>query len=214
MTITTTSDLFPGIVKRTVSINDKIVMVKEILDCVKTDVRHFKCEEILKNLESESVLTEIQQILLNSLKKCKEDLGDFESKVFLPKKDLGMFKSPILDKYFEGSRYLDWDCTPMKMWEWSFKKEYLPAHVGEDFIKGWRISTVWLGLNHGWGNEIQIFETMIFKAGTEKKECDFIDMYQERYSHYDHALERHKEICEMITNDLFDELKKYMEDED
>jgi len=186
--------------------------VKEILDCVETDVINFKCEEILKDLESKSILTKLQQILLNSLKKRKGDLGDFEDKVRLPEKDMKLLKSPLLDKYFERTRYLDWDCTPMKMWEWSFKKEYLPAHVGEDFIKGWRISTVWLGLNHRWGGESQIFETMIFKE-EEKKECDFLDMYQERYSHYEPALERHKEICEMITNDLFDELRKDEDEE-
>lgn len=52
------------------------------------------------------------------------------------------------------------------------------------------ISTVFLGLNHGWGPGVNLwFETMIF--GGEH------DQYQDRYETYDEAIEGHKKAVEL-----------------
>ncbi len=54
------------------------------------------------------------------------------------------------------------------------------------------ISTVFLGLDHGWGREhIPIlFETMIFGGR--------LDNYQNRYETYDQAVEGHKNAIAMV----------------
>jgi len=62
-------------------------------------------------------------------------------------------------------RYFDLDCNPITMWEWS----ELLERPGYKIVKqtqveeGVKVSTVWLGLNHNWGDGPPlIFETMIF----------------------------------------------------
>ena len=47
--------------------------------------------------------------------------------------------------------------------------------VLEDYVLGYWISTVWLGIDHGWGHGLAIFETMIWDPHKE-----ILD-YQERY---------------------------------
>lgn len=54
--------------------------------------------------------------------------------------------------------------------------------------RGILVSTVWLGINHGWGEMPPIiFETMIFRGGH--------DGYQERYATLDEAIVGHKYAC-------------------
>lgn len=53
--------------------------------------------------------------------------------------------------------------------------------------KVYRVSTVWLGLDHNWGNgEPLIFETMVFKGK------DSMDLDMERYSTLEQAQGGHK----------------------
>lgn len=61
----------------------------------------------------------------------------------------------------------------------------------ENLPTGERVSTVFLGIDSGWGNEKpQLFETMIF-GGVHNE-------YQERYSTWDEAEAGHKRAVEMI----------------
>lgn len=66
--------------------------------------------------------------------------------------------------------------------------------VAKDEINGVRISTVFLGMDHGFHGEPLLFETMIF--GGEH------DMYQERYSTYDQAEKGHKVAVDLVKASL------------
>lgn len=52
------------------------------------------------------------------------------------------------------------------------------------------VSTVWLGMDHGFGCEPLIFETMIF-GGPH-------DVYQERYATLEEAKAGHKRACKLV----------------
>lgn len=66
-----------------------------------------------------------------------------------------------------------------------------PTRVAIDRIGNVRVSTVWLGLNHNWGDGPPlIFETTVF-GGTW-------DQWQERYSTKEQALKGHHRVCEAI----------------
>lgn len=84
-------------------------------------------------------------------------------------------------------RYFDQTGKPMTHAEWIMAFTDTEARrVARDLIGDAEVSTVWLGLDHGFGTEPLIFETMIF--GGDK------DGTQIRYSTKDEALERHKEL--------------------
>lgn len=68
-------------------------------------------------------------------------------------------------------------------------------HVGDDSIGGIRISTVFLGLDHSFGDERpQWFETMIFGG--------LHDEYCERYETWEEAEAGHKRAVEMVKANL------------
>ena len=54
-----------------------------------------------------------------------------------------------------------------------------------------KVSTVWLGINHGFSGDLLIFETMIF---SNNKYND----YQERYRTEQEALRNHKKIIKQV----------------
>lgn len=99
---------------------------------------------------------------------------------------------------YKSSYYDPWG-NPIDLWTWSnysFDPEW--KRIGEDIIDGYLISTVWLGLNHGWfQNKILIFETMIFRD--DGKDNIFQD-YQERYSTLDEARNGHLAAKFMVMN--------------
>lgn len=67
--------------------------------------------------------------------------------------------------------------------------------VAEDIIKGVRISTVFLGLDHGFGSDEPIlFETMIFGGR-------YAD-YQERYKTFLKAMEGHDKAVALVRNNV------------
>jgi hypothetical protein len=70
-------------------------------------------------------------------------------------------------------------------------------HVALDTIKGMKISTVFLGINHQWGNSNipLIFETMVFDNMT-----DFCEIYLRRYSTWQEAEEGHAHALEWVKN--------------
>ena len=77
--------------------------------------------------------------------------------------------------------------------EWGKLFENLEyKRVAETTLKdGKWISTVWLGLDHGFGEKIQIFETMVFP---NKEDGDDLDC--ERYSTLGKAITGHKKMVE------------------
>lgn len=65
--------------------------------------------------------------------------------------------------------------------------------IGYDEINGQRVSTVFLGLDHGWGGGPPVlFETMIFDGPN--------DSWQDRYCTYEEAEAGHKKVCEKVRN--------------
>ena len=59
-------------------------------------------------------------------------------------------------------------------------------HVADDRVGELRVSTVFLGVDHGIGPAPMIYETMIFI------DDDMSDIYMERYSTREEAIEGHK----------------------
>lgn len=63
--------------------------------------------------------------------------------------------------------------------------------IGRDNIGRLLVSTVFLGLDHGYYGDILLFETMIFNGDGE-------ELYQDRYTTYKDALEQHEEIVKTL----------------
>ena len=82
-------------------------------------------------------------------------------------------------------------CDDLLTWaKWFEKAE---RHVADDTIDGVRISTVFLGLDHQYGQGPPLlFETMVFGGPN--------DQDQLRYSSWDEAEKRHAEILEREKN--------------
>ena len=63
--------------------------------------------------------------------------------------------------------------------------------IKQEVVGGFRVSTVWLGLNHNYGNGPPlIFETMIFPSD------GYDDLWCERYSTLDEATAGHEKALE------------------
>jgi hypothetical protein len=97
----------------------------------------------------------------------------------------------MLDKY-------DMYGMPVSTERWIDLFEHTERHVGETFIKreiGWfRVSTIWLGLDHNWlgvGPPI-IFESMVFDIEGEQAGPMF------RYSSLKAALWGHKSLVKIL----------------
>lgn len=82
--------------------------------------------------------------------------------------------------------YYDRQGQPMDLMDWARKLEDDPGYrvVAQHWVRGWMISTVWLGIDHSFGfSGIPIiFETMIFPPGDEAGEYGMMsEEYQDRY---------------------------------
>lgn len=91
--------------------------------------------------------------------------------------------------------------------EWVRWFETADRQVAETEIGEFRVSTVFLGIDHGYGDRDApvLFETMVFG---EPVETDFFGKrrmsretldYQPRYCTYDEAEEGHRAMCDEIT---------------
>ena len=88
-----------------------------------------------------------------------------------------------------------------KEWALQFKEEF--RRVDDTTIiekDNTRVSTVFLGLDHGWGRKESdppvVFETMTFSSNPDLNE------YQERYCTWDEAVKGHNRVVESIKNDI------------
>lgn len=95
----------------------------------------------------------------------------------------------------------DHSYTPCDLMTWAAQLEVLvnagKKHVAYDIVDGFRISTVWLGLNHNFldiGRPL-LFETMIFD---DEGACGWDYHYQERYTTWDEAVKGHQEAIEWL----------------
>ena len=93
--------------------------------------------------------------------------------------------------------YYDRNGMPISMERWLtlWREE---RHVDQTEIGDWWVSTVWLGLDHGFGpnHKPLIFETMIFEGG------DATDLYMDRYSTEEDAHAGHEVAVAWLRNHL------------
>ena len=85
-----------------------------------------------------------------------------------------------------GSLYYDRKGEPLDVHHWAdlFGDDGYRT-IAQHWARGWMISTIWLGLDHGFGHGHMplIFETMIFPPGdAASKDGAWAEEYQERYS--------------------------------
>lgn len=67
--------------------------------------------------------------------------------------------------------------------------------IGFDKVGPYSVSTVWLGLDHQYGDGPPlIFETMVFTEGPDEKTRDWLDTYTRRYPSKEAALAGHDRI--------------------
>ena len=87
--------------------------------------------------------------------------------------------------------YYDKDGKPLELMEWAkLFENFSYKRIGLDELSnGYRVSTVWLGLDHSFGGgKPLIFETMVFKGKGNS------DLDMERYSTLEEAVKGHKRI--------------------
>lgn len=107
---------------------------------------------------------------------------------------------------------MDWhykDGTPIpgddieRAREWSrLKEDQSYSRIGSTRVGQWWVSTVWLGLDHSFGDNDNpvIFETMIFNQSEEKVEEDlaYLEEYCERYCTEEEAIEGHQRAVDSV----------------
>lgn len=80
----------------------------------------------------------------------------------------------------------EWMCSPSR------------RRVALDYIGVYRVSTVFLGIDHGHGDDYGpiLFETMVFKGDSSE------DLFCKRYGTWDDAFESHGNVVECISNSI------------
>ena len=99
--------------------------------------------------------------------------------------------------------YYDRESKPIDMKRWAELHSDLSYRViRRDTIEGHLVSTVWLGLDHGFMPEDPplIFETMVFQSSEP-----LVDIYTNRYSTEEQAIEGHQGAIEWLHNHLEEE---------
>jgi hypothetical protein len=77
--------------------------------------------------------------------------------------------------------------------EWSVVWDIANRRVAQTTIGQYRVSTVFLCLDHGFDGEPQLFETMVFGG-----EDDWADELLWRYSTWEQAERGHQQICALV----------------
>lgn len=97
--------------------------------------------------------------------------------------------------------YFDKDGNPIDLYEWARKHEdFEYRSVANNENSRWRVSTVWLGLDHNFHDDGPplIFESMVFPANPN----DWSDQDCRRYSTFAEAEAGHAELVrEWLTDD-------------
>ena len=91
------------------------------------------------------------------------------------------------------SEFYGVDGKPISMEEWGMlRRDWGIKRVAETKLGGVYISTVWLGMDHNYGDGPPIiFETMIF-GGEHDEYCD-------RYATLEEAKAGHENVCNMVA---------------
>ena len=98
------------------------------------------------------------------------------------------------------TRYILQDKTPtaeLNLELWAKWYETGDRRVALTRIGNYRVSTVFLALDHSFGETLpQLFETMIFKGE------DYLELWAERCSTWDEAEKMHERGCEYVQKNL------------
>lgn len=97
----------------------------------------------------------------------------------------------LLNKEFppETRMQFDLDGNPIGLGDYCAIRESEDWKLAQEYVNGWFVSTIWLGVNHTFGSSPPvIFETMVFP------DCTICA----RYSTREEALAGHKEIVEKV----------------
>lgn len=89
------------------------------------------------------------------------------------------------------------DVIPATMQGWAtFFHDFKRRQVAETFVGDVRVSTVFLGIDHGFGmtDEPLVFETMAFK----ENRSSYDDLYCERYATWDEAIAGHEAMVKKV----------------
>lgn len=102
----------------------------------------------------------------------------------------------------QGVRITD----PQRWYDLHADQEY--KFVAQETVGPYWVSTVWLGLDHGWYREHPsppiIFETMVFTDDTNAETGFRDDFDQRRYSTEAEAIAGHQETCQLVRATLLD----------
>jgi len=108
-----------------------------------------------------------------------------------------------LDRYWDatydedGPRHYGLDGEPISMRHWGYLVESKRRILRQEYIGDYWISTVHIGIDHGWHSERPlIFETMVFKGGSPERLGD--DVETRRYSTWQEALAGHEELLNEV----------------
>ncbi len=115
--------------------------------------------------------------------------------------------------------YYDREAKPMTLEQWVEKFRDLDYKViARDYVEGFMVSTVWMGIDHGIITELPIiFETMIFAPEYDPGIADLLDKvaqnedldekyptlshWQDRYATEQMAREGHEKACEYVRDE-------------
>jgi hypothetical protein len=105
-----------------------------------------------------------------------------ERRVFLDREEPNV---PVYDR--------DGNQMPYARWVWAMETQPGYSLIGHDHVADGLVSTIWLGLDHSFGNTSPpiIYETMLFDID------DWVD-HQDRYTSLDDAQKNHRYIVEML----------------
>lgn len=97
------------------------------------------------------------------------------------------------DGHLNHARLIDGKVVPCSLMEWA---KWLESHRTERIIRQTKkddtlVSTVFLGLDHGFGGRPQWFETMVFKDDTGGADLDM-----HRYETLEEAKSGHEIMCD------------------
>ena len=93
----------------------------------------------------------------------------------------------------------DHNVRPCHFMEWAEQFEKMSKensrHVGHDLLGDYRVSTVWMGLDHSFCGKPPplLFETMIFDGES------LCELYMDRYTTWDEAVEGHKKAIQWVN---------------
>lgn len=116
-------------------------------------------------------------------------------------------REPFWDKIGDRPHYFDKAGNPISMRDWARLIEYAGLDykiVSRTEVGPYRVSTVWLGLDHGhlrWDQDADyqpiIFETMVF-GRDEEGDPGWEDFDMERYSTEEQALAGHRAMVDKV----------------